>query len=102
MRKFRLIIPECGFHTVNYAKRTFFMNRLYDMCKASPSVLQSSKMSSDTKDQVLFKDVDCKGVITLNRPKALNSLTPYMVDKMYSVLQNWQKEKKLILLKGML
>lgn len=41
-----------------------------------------------------------KGVITLNRPKVLNSLDLSMVQKIYPVLKNWEKTKDLVIIKG--
>ena len=54
-------------------------------------------------DHVKFEDYDSKGVITLNRPKVLNSLDQEMVEAMQTVLDEWEKgDKKLVIVKGML
>lgn len=64
----------------------------------------SRKMSTSSStadlDDVLFEEVDCKGVITLNRPKALNALTESMVLKMAAKMLEWESEKKLVIIKG--
>ncbi|KAL1506405.1 hypothetical protein ABEB36_005775 [Hypothenemus hampei] len=57
------------------------------------------KMSTEESD-VLFREVDGRGVIILNRPKALNSLNLSMVNKIYPTLQQWEKDKKLVIVKG--
>lgn len=41
-----------------------------------------------------------KGIITLNRPKALNALNLSMVDKIYPVLKKWEFSKKLVIIEG--
>lgn len=56
-------------------------------------------MSSDHND-VLFEDIGNKGLITLNRPRALNALNLSMIEKIYPVLKVWEKEKLLVIVKG--
>lgn len=63
-----------------------------------PSINMSS---SSAAEDVLFKDVDSKGVITLNRTKALNALTEAMVKEIYPVMKKWESEKNLVIIKGM-
>lgn len=41
-----------------------------------------------------------KGVITLNRPKALNALNLSMVHKVYPTLEKWANSKCLVLIEG--
>lgn len=65
----------------------------------SARILTVRNMSSDEND-VLFQDIEDKGVITLNRPKALNSLNLSMVNKLYPALKKWEKEKSLVIVKG--
>lgn len=55
---------------------------------------------SGAAEDILFKEVDSKGIITLNRTKALNALTEAMVKEMYPVLKKWEGEKKLVIIKG--
>lgn len=52
------------------------------------------------QDDVLFKDVGDKGIITLNRPKALNALNLSMVEKIYPVLKKWESSKRLVIIEG--
>ncbi|EEZ97382.1 3-hydroxyisobutyryl-CoA hydrolase, mitochondrial isoform X1 [Tribolium castaneum] len=72
-----------------------------NLCKnlfvLSPTVLR--KMSS-VADDVIFDNVGDKGVITLNRPKALNALNLSMVNKLYPTLVQWESEKSLVIIKG--
>jgi enoyl-CoA hydratase len=53
-------------------------------------------------DEVLFERRGRAGLITLNRPKALNALTLNMVDAMDAQLRVWQTEKdvELVLVRG--
>lgn len=62
------------------------------------SVIMNS-YSSDAND-VLFQDVGNKGIITLNRPKALNALNLSMVNKIYPALEKWENEKLCVIVKG--
>lgn len=41
-----------------------------------------------------------KGIIILNRPKALNALNLSMVEKIYPVLKKWESSKKLVIIEG--
>ena len=57
-------------------------------------------MSSSASDPVLFHEVDDKGIITLNRTKALNSLNMDMVRMIYPKLKEWESNKSLVIIKG--
>lgn len=68
---------------------------------AQASVPKRNLTGSDAQaDDVLFKDIGNKGVITLNRPKALNALNLSMVEKIYPVLKQWETTKKLVIIEG--
>lgn len=56
--------------------------------------------SSDAANDVIIENFDNKGVITLNRPKALNALNLSMVKKILPVLRKWEKEKLCVIVKG--
>ncbi|KAG6457377.1 hypothetical protein O3G_MSEX010274 [Manduca sexta] len=56
-------------------------------------------MSTQESD-VLFETLNNAGVVTLNRPKALNSLNTSMVSKMLPQLQEWERTKTLVIVKG--
>ncbi|CAH0558858.1 unnamed protein product [Brassicogethes aeneus] len=60
----------------------------------------SARNMSDSQEDVLIQNVDDKGIICLNRPKALNSLNLSMVRKIYPTLAKWEKEKTLVIVKG--
>ncbi|XP_023023909.2 3-hydroxyisobutyryl-CoA hydrolase isoform X1 [Leptinotarsa decemlineata] len=55
---------------------------------------------SSAQDDVIFQDVGDKGVIILNRPKALNALNLSMIKKIGPKMRDWESEKKLVLVKG--
>lgn len=57
------------------------------------------EMSTEEND-VLFEEVNNKGIIILNRPKALNSLNLSMVNKIYPKLKEWENEKNFVIVKG--
>lgn len=58
------------------------------------------KMSTTAENDVLFNEIGDKGIITLNRPKALNALDTSMVNKLYPTLAKWQTQKSLVIIKG--
>lgn len=64
------------------------------------SVATASTSSVD--DDVIINVIDDKAVITLNRPKVLNSLDLSMTRKIYPRLKAWEKDHsvKLIIIKG--
>ncbi|KOC65721.1 3-hydroxyisobutyryl-CoA hydrolase, mitochondrial [Habropoda laboriosa] len=55
---------------------------------------------ANMEDDVLFKDIGNKGIITLNRTKALNALNLSMVEKIYPVLKKWESSKELVIIEG--
>ncbi|CAH1107331.1 unnamed protein product [Psylliodes chrysocephalus] len=57
------------------------------------------KMSTEVED-VIIKDVKDKGIIVLNRPKALNALNLSMIEKIHPTLKNWESKKALVIVKG--
>ncbi|XP_073768410.1 3-hydroxyisobutyryl-CoA hydrolase, mitochondrial isoform X1 [Danio rerio] len=59
-------------------------------------------MSSKAGSEVLFEKVGKAGVITLNRPKALNALTLNMIRHIYPQLKKWDKnsETDVVIIKG--
>ncbi|XP_026127228.1 3-hydroxyisobutyryl-CoA hydrolase, mitochondrial isoform X1 [Carassius auratus] len=62
----------------------------------------SSQMSSKAGSEVLFEKVGNAGVITLNRPKALNALNLTMIRHIYPQLKKWDKDSEtdLVVIKG--
>ncbi|XP_013187383.1 3-hydroxyisobutyryl-CoA hydrolase, mitochondrial [Amyelois transitella] len=56
-------------------------------------------MSSQEPD-VLCDTLNNAGVMTLNRPKALNSLNESMVTKMLAQLREWENSKTMVIVKG--
>lgn len=55
---------------------------------------------STVESDVIFREVKDKGIIILNRPKALNSLNLSMVNKIFPVLKEWETKKNLVIIKG--
>ncbi|XP_025828910.1 3-hydroxyisobutyryl-CoA hydrolase, mitochondrial [Agrilus planipennis] len=56
---------------------------------------------STSEEDVLFNVKNNKGIIILNRPKALNALNLSMVEKIHPKLLEWEKDKDFVLIKGM-
>ncbi|XP_013165182.1 PREDICTED: 3-hydroxyisobutyryl-CoA hydrolase, mitochondrial [Papilio xuthus] len=59
-----------------------------------------NRLMSSQEQEVLFETLNNAGVITLNRPKALNSLNTNMVTMMLPQLQEWERSKGLVIIKG--
>ncbi|CAB3369480.1 Hypothetical predicted protein [Cloeon dipterum] len=55
---------------------------------------------STATDEVLFQTIGDRGVITLNRPKALNALNLNMIKSITPTLDQWDKDKSAIIIKG--
>ncbi|XP_023020012.1 3-hydroxyisobutyryl-CoA hydrolase, mitochondrial [Leptinotarsa decemlineata] len=62
--------------------------------------LQIVKHFSTIQNQVLKKETKDVGVITLNKPDTLNTLTWSMSAEIYQTLKEWESEKKLVIMKG--
>lgn len=54
----------------------------------------------DESNDVLFEEYDNKGIIILNRPKYYNALTVSMDERIADVLQKWEKEKEMVIIKA--
>jgi len=60
-----------------------------------------STATTEMNEEVLLETRGNKGLITLNRPKALNALNLDMIRKITPALKKWQDEKKvLVLIRG--
>ncbi|XP_072468766.1 3-hydroxyisobutyryl-CoA hydrolase, mitochondrial isoform X3 [Notamacropus eugenii] len=77
---------------------------LFNSFKRTQIILQHLGMSKHTNSEpeVLLERKGCAGVMTLNRPKVLNTLTLSMIRKIYSQLKKWEQESEtsLIIMKG--
>lgn len=65
----------------------------------TPKTVFKRGMSTDSED-VIFEEVCNAGIITLNRPKALNALNTSMVTKLLPNLQQWEQKRALVIIKG--
>uniref|UniRef100_A0A8D0KTP8 3-hydroxyisobutyryl-CoA hydrolase n=1 Tax=Strix occidentalis caurina TaxID=311401 RepID=A0A8D0KTP8_STROC len=63
--------------------------------------LKMSKNADSTAD-VLLEKRGCAGIITLNRPKALNALSFPMIQQIYPQIKTWEQDPEtfLIIIKG--
>ncbi|XP_059558550.1 3-hydroxyisobutyryl-CoA hydrolase, mitochondrial isoform X3 [Myotis daubentonii] len=72
--------------------------------KRTNVILQHLRLSAhtDAAGEVLLERRGCAGVITLNRPKALNALNLSMIRQIYPQLKKWEQDPEtfLIIIKG--
>uniref|UniRef100_A0A671L657 3-hydroxyisobutyryl-CoA hydrolase n=1 Tax=Sinocyclocheilus anshuiensis TaxID=1608454 RepID=A0A671L657_9TELE len=78
----------------------FISYRLQSACRLQR--IQGHMMSTKVGSEVLFEKVGNAGVITLNRPKALNALNLTMIRHIYPQLKKWVKDSEtdLVIIKG--
>lgn len=59
-------------------------------------------MSTAAEEEVIIERKGSKGIITLNRPQALNALNLSMIRKIYPQLRKWEMDNsmKMVILKG--
>ena len=57
-------------------------------------------MCSSTAQEVLFQVKNDVGIITLNRPKALNALNATMATQIYPQLKEWENTVKFVIIEG--
>ncbi|XP_068824831.1 3-hydroxyisobutyryl-CoA hydrolase, mitochondrial isoform X1 [Capricornis sumatraensis] len=76
----------------------------FNSYKRTNIILQHLKMSNhtDAAAEVLLERKGCAGVITLNRPRFLNTLTLGMIRQIYAQLKKWEQDPGtfLIIIKG--
>ncbi|XP_025129149.2 3-hydroxyisobutyryl-CoA hydrolase, mitochondrial isoform X1 [Bubalus bubalis] len=76
----------------------------FNSYKRTNIILQHLKMSNhtDAAAEVLLERKGCAGVITLNRPRFLNTLSLGMIRQIYPQLKKWEQDPKtfLIIIKG--
>ena len=74
---------------------------LVNNCNISHRSRHFSVHSNANEDDVILETVGNKGLITLNRPKALNALNLDMIRKIAPALRQWEADDKvLVLVKG--
>lgn len=68
--------------------------------KISTNVCQFKRHLSSVMDDVLFEVKNNVGIITLNRPKALNALNTSMVQKITPKLKEYESQVRLVIVEG--
>lgn len=68
--------------------------------KISSNVYQFKRHLSTVMDDVLFEVKNNVGIITLNRPKALNALNTSMVKKITPKLKEYESQVRLVIVEG--
>lgn len=82
--------------------RYFCTRRAFSLCMSSHLTQHNKKMSTNSSEEVILERIGNKGIITLNRPKALNALNLSMIKKIYPQLRNWEMDNtmKMVIIKG--
>ncbi|KAI1899451.1 hypothetical protein AGOR_G00061930 [Albula goreensis] len=77
-----------------------FSQRLGSLCRLR--IIHQHMMSTQVGSEVLMERVGNAGVITLNRPKALNALNLSMIRHIYPQLKKWEKDSgtDVVIIKG--
>ncbi|KYN03607.1 3-hydroxyisobutyryl-CoA hydrolase, mitochondrial, partial [Cyphomyrmex costatus] len=70
-----------------------------DSFSASKGIKETTNAQTNM-DEVLIKEIGHNGIIVLNRPKALNSINLSMVQKIHSILKQWESSKNLVIIEG--
>ncbi|KAG5888242.1 hypothetical protein JTB14_027924 [Gonioctena quinquepunctata] len=65
-----------------------------------PEELKYVRKLFTEKDRILKRETKNVGVITLNQPEVMNTLTWPMSSEIYHTLKKWETEKKLVIMKG--
>lgn len=60
----------------------------------------ATEVTAPQSSWVLVEEIGNKGIITLNRPQALNAYNFQMAEKVSSYINKWQNTKSLIIIKG--
>lgn len=74
--------------------------RSFSSVRRSNVRLMATATTPPDTDLVLTEEIGDKGVLILNRPKALNAANLEMVEKFAHYIKKWQNTKSLILVKG--
>ncbi|XP_076311593.1 3-hydroxyisobutyryl-CoA hydrolase, mitochondrial-like isoform X5 [Tachypleus tridentatus] len=79
---------------------TLRMVRRFCWKRLASSILRS--FSTVTTDEVILERIGNKGIVTLNRPKALNALSMTMIRKILNQMKAWKEDSsvKMIVVKG--
>jgi len=81
--------------------RQIHSSRILSFKMSSTTLSPSEQQGSGESDDVVFETVRGKGIIRLNRPKALNALNISMIRKIYPTLREWESSnKKLVIIKA--
>lgn len=78
---------------------------VFRLCNSVPRIVKQVHMrpmsaAMSTDKTVIATDHGDKGVITLNRPKALNAINLDMVRQIYGHLKRWEDTKSAVIIKG--
>lgn len=79
-----------------------FKRSLHRLSVVIRHVKMTAAYSSSAEEEVILKTIGTKGLITLNRPKALNALNLSMIRKIYPQMTKWENDPHttMVIIKG--
>lgn len=101
-----LSLNSGGLRTKVAANRGTFAPNLSAKYMSSQTPAKMNSAKSDVRDSseeedTVFEVISRKGVITLNRPRALNALNLSMAKKIYEKLKEWESSNiQFVIIKG--
>ncbi|KAF7994815.1 hypothetical protein HCN44_004287 [Aphidius gifuensis] len=84
-------------HKYYYYKDSASINK---SLTAKKKYTTQNNLSKENQEDVIFEEFDDKGLITLNKPRVMNTLTDSMLKKINKVLRQWESTKQIVVIKG--
>lgn len=78
----------------------FLLHPVYSQIRNNSRHITTASKGFRETDYVLAEEMGDKGVLILNRPKALNALNCEMIDKLSTTIEKWQTSKSMIIVKS--
>ncbi|KAF7994203.1 hypothetical protein HCN44_000872, partial [Aphidius gifuensis] len=80
--------------------RNYLLRKWCPGIQATKKYTTQNNLSKDIKEDVIFEEFGDKGLITLNKPRVMNTLTGSMLKKINEVLRQWESTKQIVVIKG--
>lgn len=77
-----------------------FFRSIHSQVQNNSKSISKSRKAPGSDEYVLTEEIKDKGVIILNRAKAMNALNVDMINKMFATIKKWQSTKSMIIVKS--